>query len=60
MIASTSDGAFDKFGVRVRYSGVVAVACQDSDAIYVGCSNFMMRLFDGAKSFTSAFDVIGS
>jgi hypothetical protein len=60
VIAAATDGTFDQFGVTVGYPSMVAVACENSDAIKVGCSNFVMWLLDGAESFASSFDVVRS
>ena len=60
MIASAANGVFDKFGVGVGHSSVIAVARKDSDAIGIGCGDFMMWLLDGAESFASAFNMIRS
>jgi hypothetical protein len=58
MIASATNGALDKFGVSVGYPGMVTIAREDSDAIEVGGCDFMMWLFDGAKGFASALNMI--
>jgi hypothetical protein len=46
VIASTTNGAFDKFGVSVWYSSMIAVARENADAVEVGGCDFMMWLFD--------------
>ena len=60
MIASTTNGAFDKFGVSVGYPSMIAVAGEKANAVEVGGCDFMMWLFDGAESFTSSFNMIRS
>ena len=60
MIASTTNGAFDEFGVGVGDSSMIAVARKDADAVKVRGGDFMMWLFDGAESFTSSFNMIRS
>ena len=60
VITSAANGVFDKFGVGVGYSSVIAVAREDSDAIETGCGNLMMWLLDGAATFSSAFHMIRS
>ena len=60
VIAAATNGAFDKFGVSVGYSSVIAVAREKANAIEVGGCDFMMWLFDGAKGFTSSFNMIRS
>ncbi len=39
---------------------MVAVARENSDAIKVGCGNFVMWLLDGAESFASSFNMVRS
>ena len=46
VIASTTNGAFDKFGVSVGYSRMIAVAREKANAVEVGGCDFMMWLFD--------------
>ena len=60
VIASAANSMFDKFGIGVGYSSMIAVAQKKSGAIEIGCGNFMMCLFDGAESFASAFHMIRS
>ena len=37
---------------------MVAISGQGSDAVKVGCCNFLVGLFDCAESFAGAFGVI--
>jgi hypothetical protein len=60
VIAAATDGTFDEFGVSVGYPSMVAVACENSDAIEVGGSNFVIWLLDGAESFASLYDMVRS
>ena len=39
---------------------MVAVARENSDAVKVGCGNFVMWLFDRAESFASSFNMVRS
>jgi hypothetical protein len=60
VIASTTNGAFDEFGVGVGDSSMIAVARKDADAVKVRGGDFMMWLFDRTKGFASSLDVIRS
>jgi hypothetical protein len=60
VIASTTNGAFDEFGVGVGDSSMIAVARKDADAVKVRGGDFVMWLFDGTKGFASSLDVIRS
>ncbi len=58
MIASATDGSFNQFGIDVWYSSMVAIAREDTDAIKIGSSIFVVRLLERAKGFASAFDTV--
>jgi hypothetical protein len=58
VITSASDGSFNQFGIGVWYSSMVAIAREDTDAIKIGCCNFVVRLLDRAKGFASAIDMV--
>ena len=60
MIAAATDGTFDEFSVGVGNPSMVAVARENSDAVKVGCGDFVMWLLDGAESFASSFDMLRS
>jgi hypothetical protein len=60
MIAAATDGSFGEVSVSVGNSSMVAVACENSDAIEVGSSNFVMWLLDGAQNFASSFHMVRS
>jgi hypothetical protein len=58
MVAATADGAFDEVGVGVGYTGVVAIARENANAIEVGGGDFLVLLFEGVEGFTCAFDMV--
>jgi hypothetical protein len=60
VIAATTDGTFDKFSIGVGNPSMVAVARENSDAVKVGCGNFVMWLLDRSESFASSFNMVRS
>ena len=46
IIPTSADGAFDKVGVGgVGQASVEAIACEDANAIDIGCGDFVLLLF---------------
>ncbi len=55
LLLSWCKGAVGTLWFGVGNPSVVAVARENSDAVKVGCGNFVMWLFDRAESFASSF-----
>ena len=54
VITSTADSAFDKVGIGVGDSSMIAVSGKDSNSVKVRGCNFIVSLFDGIEGFTCA------
>ena len=59
VIVAPTNGSFDEISIGVGYSSMVAVACQNADAIQVGGCDFLVLLLERVESFSCAFHMVG-
>ena len=58
VINSTADSAFDKVGIGVGNSSMIAILGKDSNSVKERGCNFIVPLFDEIEGFACAFNVI--